>query len=121
MPRYRDMHRALPYARDGALAVVELKSDPLIGWAMETHAVNLVDGQTTLESWNPAQRTRLEDIHSYGNNGWSRGFGADGAERVLPDLLAGGVGRDIILGFMVARGHDEDSVERLAAIIEKVM
>ncbi|MFI6967113.1 hypothetical protein [Streptomyces sp. NPDC050255] len=60
VPRYRDMHRALPYARDGALAVVELMSDPLSGWAMETHAVNLVDGQTTRDMEprpaNPAGR-----------------------------------------------------------------
>ncbi|MEV7374491.1 hypothetical protein AB0O51_26870 [Streptomyces sp. NPDC090301] len=121
LPRYRDMYRALPYARDGALAVVEFGSDPLIGWAMETHAVNLEDDQTTLETWTPPQRSLLEYVHRNGNNGWANGFGAENAASQLRELIAGGVDQDIILGFMVARGHDEESLERLAAIIKEIL
>ncbi|MCM1950953.1 hypothetical protein NC315_37175 [Streptomyces sp. G2] len=121
LPRYRDMYRAVPYARGGALAVVEYRADPLSGWAMETQAVNLVDGQLTPKTWNPGQQNLLEDIHTYGNNGWTRGPDADHAARLVQELVADGVASDTILGFMVARHHSEEAIERLAAIIKRVV
>ncbi|MFG2723077.1 hypothetical protein ACGFW5_32975 [Streptomyces sp. NPDC048416] len=69
----------------------------------------------------PGLRTLLEDLPSCGNNGWSSGFGAANAAHLLRELIADGVDRDIILSFMVARGHDEKSVECLAAIIKKIL
>ncbi|MFE9046206.1 hypothetical protein ACFYOG_35630 [Streptomyces sp. NPDC007818] len=121
LPRYRDTYRAVPYARGGALAVVEYGADPLSGWAMETQAVNLVDGQLTPKTWNPVQQNLLEDIHTYGNNGWTRGPGADHAARLVQELVANGVDSASILGFMVARHHSEEAIERLAAIVKKVV
>ncbi|MFF5931616.1 hypothetical protein [Streptomyces hydrogenans] len=120
VPTYRGLYRLLPCVRDGALAVVELSPYFLSGWAMDSRAVNLVNGQTTPEAWTPAQRTLLEDIDRYGNNGWAPGFDAEGAARLLPQLIADGVDQNVILGFMVARGHDETSVERLASIIGRL-
>jgi hypothetical protein len=118
-PGYGDMYRAISYANGGALAVVESQSDPLIGWAMEVQAMDLLSGQATVDSRTGAQRADLESIHDYGNNGWTRGFGADRAAMVLraqDDILE----TDVILGHMLARGHDELSLRRLAKIIEQV-
>ncbi|MEU0102846.1 hypothetical protein [Streptomyces sp. NPDC006267] len=117
LPRTRDMYRAIPYAHEGALAVVEHGADPLSGWAMETLAVNLVDGQLTPKTWNPDQQSLLENIHTYGNNGWTGGPGADNAALLVQELVANGVGSATILGFMVARRHSEEAIDRLAAII----
>ncbi|WP_156725794.1 hypothetical protein [Streptomyces apocyni] len=121
VPDYGDMHLAASYARNRALAVVESRAEPLIGWAMEVQAVDLTTGAVTVDTRSPEQRRELERIHDYGNNGWTRGFGADRSTFILGGLLGqDGIDGDIVLGYMVARGHDGRSVARLAKIIENV-
>lgn len=121
VPDYGDMHLAASYARNSALAVVESRTAPLIGWAMEARAVDLTTGTVTADTRSTEQHHELERIHSYGNNGWTRGFGADRSASILSGLLGqDGVDADIIAGHMVARGHDGRSIARLTKIIERV-
>lgn len=121
VPDYGDMYLAASYARDSVLAVVESRTAPLIGWAMEVHAVDLATGAVTADTRSPHQRSELERIDGYGNNGWTRGFGADRSASILDGLLRqDGIDADIILGHMVARGHDGRSIAHLKKIIERV-
>jgi hypothetical protein len=121
VPDYGDMYLAASYARDSALAVVESRIAPLIGWAMEVQVVDLTTGAVTVDIRSPEQCQELERIHGYGNNGWTRGFGADRSASILSGLLRqNGIDADIVLGYMVARGHDERSVARLKKIIESL-
>ncbi|MFD5858715.1 hypothetical protein [Streptomyces chartreusis] len=119
VPDYGDMELATSYAHNSVLAVVESRTHPLLGWAMETQAVDLTTGSPTADTRSPEQRRELESIHDYGNNGWTKGFGADMSAAVLSDLLRqDGIDKDVIVGYMVARGHDQHSIARLAKIID---
>ncbi|MGW5768782.1 hypothetical protein ACWEVY_06500 [Streptomyces longwoodensis] len=121
VPDYGDMNLAASYARNSALAVVESQTTPLIGWAMEVQALDLTTGATTPDSRTPEQRHELDRIHGYGNNGWTRGFGADRSASILSGLLSqDGIDVDIVVGYMVARGHDARSVARLTKIIDNL-
>ncbi|MFJ8107808.1 hypothetical protein [Streptomyces sp. NPDC096132] len=121
VPDYGDMYLAASYARNSALAVVESHTAPLIGWAMEVQAVDLTTGAVTADTRSPEQRQELERIHGYGNNGWTRGFGADRSASILEDLLRqDAIDTDIVVGHMVAHGHDKRSVARLMKIIDNV-
>jgi hypothetical protein len=100
--------------------VVESAQFPLIGWAMETGAVNLLTGEPTPETRTDHQREELDHIHFYGNNGWTRGFGADQALRVLRDLLTKEpLPAEVIVGSMLGKGHHGEAVARLAKLIER--
>jgi hypothetical protein len=122
VPDYDTVHLAAGYARGSSLAVIESVSHPLIGWAMETKALNLITMQPTADTRSAEQLKALESIHFNGNNGWSRGFGQDQAKRVLSDMQAKGIlDRDMVLGTMVARGHYGDSVERLGKVIDRLV
>ncbi|MET9829438.1 hypothetical protein ABZ078_09025 [Streptomyces sp. NPDC006385] len=121
VPDYELMHLAAGYARGSSLAVVESAMHPLVGWAMAAGAVNLLTGKTTADTLSEAQRTALDRVHFYGNNGWTRGFGRDQATRILRDLSGRETAaRDIILGYMVAKGHNGKAVDRLAKIIDSL-
>lgn len=104
VPNYGDMYLAASYARNSALAVVESHTAPLIGWAMEVQAVDLTTGAVTADSRSPEQRQELERIHGYGNNGWTRGFGADRSASILEELLRqDAIDTDIVVGHGRAR------------------
>ncbi len=111
----------LTFARGTSLVVVESVATPLRGWAMEVEALNLLTDETTPDTRSEEQREQFERIHFYGNNGWTTGFGKDQANRVLAGLHQQGLlDADVVLGFMLARGHHGTAVERLATIIRKL-
>lgn len=93
--------------------------DPLIGWAMEVGARNLLTGETTPDTRTAADLADLEFLHVNGNNGWAKGYGQDRARDTLREMRnQGRLDRPLILGFMVAKGHSGESVDRLAKIID---
>jgi hypothetical protein len=119
VPDYETMHLAATYARGSSLAVVETVSTPLVGWAMQAQAVNLLTREMTPDTRTESQQTVLDRVHFYGNNGWTKGFGRDQATRILRDALRQeDLNSDVILGYMVARGHHGKAVDRLAKILD---
>lgn len=121
VPDYDTFHFAANYARDASLAVVESTATPLRGWAIEVAALDLLTGESTPDTRTEEQRQQLERIHFYGNNGWTTGFGKDQATRLLADLQRQGLlDPDVVLGYMLARGHHGKAIDRLSRIIEKL-
>lgn len=81
---------------------------------MEAGAINLLTGQATPDTLSNSQRELLERVHRNGNNGWTRGFGRDQTLRALRGAYGqDGLTKDIILGTMVAKGHNGKAVNRL--------
>lgn len=121
VPDYESLYLASTYARGSSLAVVETIQFPLIGWAMELGALNLLTGEPTPDVRSDHQRAELERVNFYGNNGWTRGFGASQASRVLSDVLRQDhLSADVIVGTMLGKGHNGDAVERLRKLIGRV-
>ena len=121
VPDYETMNLAAHYAKGSSLAVVESDPHPLVGWAMEVKALNLLTGEVTPDPRTEDQRNELDRIHFYGNNGWASGFGRDQATRVLRDLLkSGDIKSEIVLGYMLAKGHSHKSIDGLAVLIKRL-
>jgi hypothetical protein len=121
VPDFDAMNLAMSLAHGSSLVVVETREYPLIGWAVEVGAVNLVTGAATPDTRTADQRIELKRVHSYGNNGWARGFGQEQAKVVLRDLLGElGASKDIILGYMVAQGQGRDAIARLDKLIDEL-
>jgi hypothetical protein len=119
VPDYDTFHLAAGYARDSALAVVEADSDPVVGWAMEVGALNLITGEPTEDTRSEVQREEFERIHFYGNNGWTNGFGNNQLRRILMELQTKGLlNRGLLLGCMLAKGHNGRALTRLSKIID---
>lgn len=121
VPGYREMELATRYARGSSLAVIESVSCPLIGWAMEVGAVNLHTGEVIEDIRTAQQREDLDRIHFYGDNGWAPRHDRTQVAGILRDLIPQpGMTADVILGYMVARGHGGDAVGRLSNVIESL-
>ncbi len=121
VPDYGTFHHGVNQARDGAVVVVESVSHPLLGWAVEVEALNLVTGERTADYREPELREQLDRLHWYGNNGWTRGFGRDQAIRILEEMRQQGhFDPQIVLGYMLAKGHHGKAVDRLAELIAKL-
>lgn len=121
VPDYDTFHVAAQYARGASLAVVESISHPLRGWAMEVKALNLLTGDTTPDSRSDEQREQLDRVHWYGNNGWTTGFGKDQATKILNQMKRQGLlDVEVVLGYMIAKGHHGEAVERLDKIINRL-
>lgn len=120
VPDYEGMELAANVARSSSLAVVETVSYPLLGWAMEVGALNLLTNEPTPDTRTDSQRKLLDRIHFYGNNGWTTGFGKNQTTRILQDTNAEGMACDVILGSMVAKGHGKKAIERLGVIVDKL-
>ncbi|MDG4821637.1 hypothetical protein O7635_07190 [Asanoa sp. WMMD1127] len=120
LPDYDDVSRSIQAARHGAFAAVESGATPLIGWAMETKAVDLTTGEVTADTRSPALKEAIERIHFFDSNGWSRGFGADGAKRILGDLRPADRDKKVILGSLCALGSRGKALERLSELADRV-
>lgn len=118
VPDYRTFDFAARCARGASLAVVESIGTPLSGWAVEARAINLLTGEVTPDERTAEQRTALDRLHFYGNNGWTTGFGKNQAGKILLDLRRQGLlDQHMILGCMLAKGHSADAVLRLEKMI----
>jgi hypothetical protein len=107
---------AIPLARGGALGVVESSELPVRGWAREVGAVDLTTGQTS-EPFGTEVAEELDRVLFYGNNGWTRGFGADQTLRILTDLRRTGFNdADAIVGYVGAHGKSSKAMARLRSL-----
>ncbi len=119
LPDYDDVHNSIQAARFGAFAAVESGATPLIGWAMATGALDLTTGEVTADTRSPALKEAIERIHFFDNNGWTRGFGADGAKRILGDLSPPDRDKNLILGGLCALGSRAKALERLGDLADR--
>lgn len=110
---------AMQVARGGALGVVETVEFPLGGWAREVDALDLTTRQAA-EPFSTEIGEQLDRVIFYGNNGWTRGFGADQTLRVLTALRRTGFD-DLaaIVGFVAARGKSGKAMKRLRTLALK--
>jgi hypothetical protein len=86
-----------------AICVWEHPSDPVLGWAGQVHAANLVTGQPTEPA--PDLAEHLDRLLVAGNNGYSDHPGKRDARRILAELRDEGL-------------LDEDIPSALAAYIK---
>jgi hypothetical protein len=118
-PDYNDVHQANQAARFGAFAAVESGRTPLIGWAMETRAIDLTTGEVTADTRSAALKEAIARIHFFDNNGWTRGFGAESAKRILGDLRPPDRDKDVILGSLCALGCRAAALRRLGDLADR--
>jgi hypothetical protein len=85
-PTYTALELAMTTAREIPLAVVGLLPAPwwLDGWAAAVGALDLITGEVT--ALDPRLDEPLQSILFYGNNGYARGWGRDGAQRALDEI-----------------------------------
>jgi hypothetical protein len=120
VPDARVLDLAAGYARGSSLCAVEGFGYPLAGWARAAGALDLL---TTSQAApvDDAMRKALDGLHFYGNNGWTRGFGQEQAQRKLELMReAGQLDKETILGDMLARGHGAKAVARLGDLVDRV-
>ena len=121
VPDYEMMDLATEVASDASLAVVETIEYPMIGWAMQVHAIDLVTGKVTPDTRTESQRRELDQVYFYGNNGWAPPFDRERAASVLQPLLTeSGMSKDIVLGHMIAKGASGKDTVRLARLIDSL-
>jgi hypothetical protein len=119
MPDYEMMDLATEVASDASLAVVETIAYPMMGWAMQIRAIDLVTGEVTPDTRTDSQRRELDQVFFYGNNGWAPAFDRERATGVLQSLLGEpGMSKGIVVGHMIAKGASGKGVARLAKLID---
>ncbi|MEV5207634.1 hypothetical protein AB0K35_09170 [Micromonospora sp. NPDC053740] len=112
------LHLAMRLADGVALAVVEHPAPwRLSGWARALGARDLLTGQTA-PALDPKLVEYLDALLFHGNNGYSRGHGRDGAQRVLADLRAEGLleDPDLIVSALAARGVPAEQLKTVATM-----
>jgi hypothetical protein len=116
LPDYDDVHTSI---RDGVFAAVESGVTPLLGWAMQTRAVDLTTGEVTADIRSAALKEAIERIHFFDNNGWTRGFGADSSRRILGDLRPADRDKNLLLGSLCALGSRGKALARLSGLADR--
>ncbi|GIF51282.1 hypothetical protein Afe04nite_58210 [Asanoa ferruginea] len=116
LPDYDDVHTSL---RHGVFAAIESEATPLLGWAMQTRAVNLTTGEVTADTRSAALKEAIERIHFFDNNGWTRGSGADGSKRILGDLQPADRDKNLLLGSLCALGSRGKALARLSGLADR--
>lgn len=121
VPDYEMMDLATEVASDASLAVVETIEYPMMGWAMQVRAIDLVTGEVTPDTRSDSQRRELDQVFFYGNNGWAPASDRERATVVLQPLLREpGMSKDIVLGHMIAKGVSGKGIARLARVIDSI-
>ncbi|MEU1238530.1 hypothetical protein ABZ399_30630 [Micromonospora aurantiaca] len=107
-------------ARGNALVVVEHPSPwRLAGWAGVVGALDLDTGEPT--TLDPQLHEHLNELVRYGNNGYARGYGRDGAHRVLADMAGAGLlDRDVVLSALSAYDISPAAQLVISSLIDKV-
>jgi hypothetical protein len=118
---YKGFQLAAQCAHRGALVAFEWPTDPLIGWAMERQAMNLATGEPTSDTRSAEAIGYLEQLHRSGNNGWTTAFDKRGVPHLLAEMREqGSLDRDIVCGYMLARGHSSESIKNLTGIMARL-
>ena len=120
VPTPEALEVATRLAHGNALVVVEYPSPwRLAGWAGAVNALNLDTGETS--KLDPRLREHLDELVRCGNNGYARGYGRNGAFRVLADMAAAGLlERDVVLSALSAYDVSPRAQLVIAALIGKV-
>jgi hypothetical protein len=118
-PTYKAMGIAAGFAGSTALCVVEWSPDELIGWAMEVHALDLTTGRPTPDTRSPELLESLMMLLSYGNNGWADWFAKQRSAELLGEIKTRHeLNPDIIIGYAVAHGANDNEIRNLSALIQ---
>jgi hypothetical protein len=104
----------------GALCAIESPAFPLLGWAMESRAEDLLTGELTPETRTEEQRKLLDFLKIAGNNGWHDSYAEMRVPSLLNRLQASGLGLDVICGVMLARGATASGIQKLQRLTTKV-
>jgi hypothetical protein len=91
----------------------------LAGWAHAVEARDLVtDHVATLD---PRQSELLKELVRFGNNGYARGYGRDGAQRVLNQMRADGLlDRDVVVSALSAFDISPPAQKIIADLIDQM-
>lgn len=118
-PDAREFELAESLAHGSSLCVIEGYGFPVRGWAARVGAFDIVSGSETA-GIDPARAEYVDRIIWYGNNGWTRGFGADNTARILSEMKRAGVlDRDEVLGVAAAEGKGAKALQRLEKLIDR--
>jgi hypothetical protein len=112
------METAVEMGRD-ALCAIEWPTFSLLGWAMETAAVNLLTGDMTSDTRTEEQKDLLDDLAFAGNNGWHDSYAERDVPPMLRQLKASGLELDVVVGVMLARGASASGIQKLQRLAEK--
>lgn len=121
-PTYTALELAMTTASGIPLAVVGLLPAPwwLDGWAAAVSARDLLTGEVTVldaQLVEPLQR-----ILFYGNNGYPRGWGRDGAQRALDEIRdAGLLDHDMVVSALAGLGMPARHQDVLSKMIDKMV
>lgn len=121
-PTYTALELAMTTAREVPLAVVGLLPAPwwLDGWAAAVGALDLLTGEVT--ALDPRLIEPLESILFYGNNGYPRGWGRDGAQRALDEIRdAGLLDHDMIVSALAGLGMPARHQDVISKMIDKMV
>lgn len=121
-PTYTALELAMTTARGIPLAVVGLLPAPwwLDGWAAAVGARDLLSGEVT--ALDPRLSEPMESILFYGNNGYSRGWGRDGAQRALDEIRAAGLlDHDMIVSALAGLGMPARHQDVISKMIDKMV
>jgi len=96
--------------------------DILTGWAKEARAENLLKGEVSRDDRPSELVKELQHILWAGNNGWHNNTAKKVVTASLRKLQAAGVRftRGDIMGYAAAHGRRWESIEQLAALVDKV-
>jgi hypothetical protein len=121
VPTPKALDLAMRLADGTALVVVEHPAPRrLTGWARTVGARDLLTGETA-PALEPALAKHLDSLVFYGNNGYARGSGRDGAQRVLTEMQAEGLlDRDLVVSALAGMGVSADPQEVIATMIDRM-
>jgi len=121
-PTYTALELAMTTARERPLAIVGLLPAPwwLDGWAAAVGALDLLTGEVT--ALDPRLDEPLQSILFYGNNGYARGWGRDGAQRALDEIRdVGLLDHDMIVSALAGRGMPARHQDVISQMINKMV
>ncbi|MFD5248451.1 hypothetical protein ACFWIW_28190 [Amycolatopsis sp. NPDC058340] len=120
--RPQTLELATRLARGNALVLVDHPSPWLkAGWAAVLGAQNLDTGQTE-PSLPPALVDRLNELVSYGNNGYARGFGRDRARQILQEMHAENqLDRDVVLSALSTFDTSSRALDAIDSLIGTIV
>lgn len=113
-----DLVLATQQARGSSLAVVEMVTFPLAGWASWLGATNLVTGEPTAGPEEGVKKL-IDNLVFYGNDGFGNASGKQRAQPILSDLRRAGVDDDFVLSAALAAGVSARGVGNLGRIMAK--
>jgi hypothetical protein len=118
MPDEKLMQTAMGMGQS-ALCAIERPNFPLLGWAMETGAVNLLTGEITPDTRTEEQKKLLQFVKTAGDKGWHDSHAAMTVPGMLAKLQDSGLGINVVCGVMLACGASASGIDKLRRLANK--